>query len=249
MKYINKFKSPNYNFRKNSKIEFIIIHYTSINKINDTISYLCEDTNKVSAHYLIGQDGKVFSLVQEKFRAWHAGVAFWNNNIDINDSSIGIELDYSLNLPNNKFSNKMINSLILLLATLKKKYKIDNKNILGHSDVAPYRKIDPGPNFPWYKLYKNNLAFKINKKFQGKISILNSWFKKHKIKTNKKTAIFILSYIGYDTSKVIKNDRLFSSLIKVYQFRFLKRVYLGEIDKQTMKFLKLHLLNLLLTKK
>ena len=111
MKYVTKFRSPNYNSRKNSKIQLIIIHYTALKNIEDAISYLCNKEKKVSSHYLISQNGTIYNLVKDKFRAWHAGEAFWQDSTDINSISIGIELDYSPRGKNNKFSLKMINSL------------------------------------------------------------------------------------------------------------------------------------------
>ena len=104
MKYITKYKSPNYNSRKNSKISLIIIHYTALKNTKDAITYLCNKKNKVSSHYFISQNGSVYCLVQDEFRAWHAGQAFWQEITDINSISIGIELDYNPSAKNNKFS-------------------------------------------------------------------------------------------------------------------------------------------------
>ena len=133
-------------------------------------------------------------------RAWHAGLSYWNDHTDINSLSIGIELDYSFNKSNNKFSIKMMNSLCYLLDKLKKKYKIKSHNILGHSDISPFRKIDPGPKFPWIKLYKSNLVFDPNKKItKNNVNLIKTWFEKNKIFSTKKRTLFILAYFGYDT--------------------------------------------------
>ena len=94
MKLIHKFKSPNFDERTSNKINFIIIHYTAIKSITESIKYLCEKKNKVSAHYVISKKGSIYSLVSEKKRAWHAGQSYWNSIIDINSNSIGVELDY-----------------------------------------------------------------------------------------------------------------------------------------------------------
>ena len=119
MKYINKYKSQNYNSRNNSKIKLIIIHYTALENAPHAISYLCNKEKKVSSHYLISQNGIVYNLVDEKFRAWHAGEAFWQDKKDINKISVGIELDYSPYGKNNKFSLKMISSLKKLITLVK----------------------------------------------------------------------------------------------------------------------------------
>ena len=119
MKYITKYKSPNYNSRKNSKIKLIVIHYTALSNTKEAISYLCTKEKKVSAHYLISQDGVIYNLVNENFRAWHAGQSFWQDIVDINSFSIGIELDYNPNGKNNKFSSKMMSSLKKLILKIK----------------------------------------------------------------------------------------------------------------------------------
>ena len=149
MKLIHNFKSPNFNDRKSNNIEIIVIHYTALSSISKSLKYLCSKKNKVSSHYLISQTGKIYSLVSEKKRAWHAGQSYWRGNTDINAISIGIELDYSPSETNNKFSLKLNSALVFLLKKLLKKYKISTKNILAHSDIAPYRKKDPGEKFPW----------------------------------------------------------------------------------------------------
>ena len=157
MKYITKYKSPNYNSRNNSQIKLIIIHYTALKNTEEAISYLCKKKNKVSSHYLISQNGITYNLVNEKFRAWHAGEAFWQGFTDINSISIGIELDYNPYGNNNKFSSKMISELKNLIIKIQKKYKISKNNILGHSDIAPFRKIDPGKYFPWKVLSSSKI--------------------------------------------------------------------------------------------
>ena len=96
MKLINKFKSPNYDFRKKYSIKIIIIHYTALKNSDEALSYLCNSNNRVSSHFLISKSGDIFCLVDELKRAWHAGESYWKNITDINSNSIGIELDYSL---------------------------------------------------------------------------------------------------------------------------------------------------------
>lgn len=243
MKLIKKFKSPNFNLRKSKKILFIIIHYTALKNYKYAISHLCNPKKKVSSHFLITQSGNIFKLVDEKKRAWHAGLSYWNKFKDINSLSIGIELDYSFNKENNTFSEKMINSLTLLLKKLKKKYNIKNHNILGHSDISPYRKIDPGINFPWQKIDDTHLYFKSDKNLK-KIKL---WFKKNNIKSSQEIALFILSFIGYDTIKVKQNNQLLRKLIFAYQSHYLQSNCNGKLDSKTLDFLIYHLYNNLLT--
>ena len=247
MKYITKYKSPNYNSRKNSKIRLIIIHYTALENTLDAVSYLCNKEKKVSSHYLISQNGTVYNLVQEKFRAWHAGQAFWKEITDINSISIGIELDYNPNGKNNKFSLKMIYSLKKLIFKLQKNYKINKNSILAHSDIAPFRKLDPGKNFPWQSLSSSNLILNLKKLKKIEIKIMEKWFDNHHLKSKKHKIILALSLIGYDTREVYKNPKLYNKLVKAYRIRYLNSKDIIK-NKSIYNFLIKHLFNFMLTK-
>tara|TARA_B100000989_G_scaffold275150_1_gene234476 strand:+ start:608 stop:1354 length:747 start_codon:yes stop_codon:yes gene_type:complete len=247
MKYITKYKSPNYNSRNNSKIKLIIIHYTALKNSNEAISYLCMKEKKVSSHYLISQNGTIYNLVEDKFRAWHAGDAFWQDFIDINSISIGIELDYSPRGKNNKFSFKMINSLKKLILNLKRNYKINKNSIIAHSDIAPFRKKDPGKNFPWQSLISSKLVLSFKKLKKTELKIIEKWFENHNLKSKKQRIILALSLIGYDTRKVYKNTKLYNKLIYAYRVR-----YLNSEDKIANKSIYVvliaHLFSFMLTK-
>ncbi len=248
MKFINKFKSPNFNNRIYSKIKFIIIHYTALKNSKTAIQFLCDEKNKVSSHFLISQNGSIYSLVDIKKRAWHAGNSAWMNYRNINSYSIGIELDFSYEFKNNSYNYKMIASLKKLLKYLLIKYKLKNTNILGHSDIAPFRKIDPGPSFPWYKLSLSNLAFYPSFNNEIYLSFFKSWFKKYYFQTNKKKCIFILTCIGYDTKSAYKNTIMQKKILLAYQMHFMPGNVSGKFDEITTKCLMGHYLNLLLTK-
>ena len=247
MKYITKYKSPNYNSRNKSKIQLIIIHYTALSNSKEAISYLCSKENKVSAHYLISQDGEIYYLVNERFRAWHAGQSYWQDIVDINSFSIGIELDYNPNGKNNKFSIKMLYSLKKLILKLRKNYRINKNSILGHSDIAPFRKKDPGKNFPWQSLSSSRLILNLKKLKKIEIKIMEKWFNSHNLKLKKQKIILALSLIGYDTREVYKNSKLYNKLISAYRIR-----YLNSEDKIKNKSiyndLIKHLFNYMLTK-
>ena len=247
MKYITKYKSPNYDLRNNSKIQLIIIHYTALKNTLNAISYLCNKEKKVSSHYLISQNGTVYNLVEDKFRAWHAGQAFWQEITDINSISIGIELDYNPNGKNNKFSTQMIYSLKKLILKLQKNYKINKNGILAHSDIAPFRKLDPGKNFPWQSLSSSKLILNLRKLKKIEIKIMEKWFNIHNLKSKKQKIILAFSLIGYDTRSVNKNSKLYNKLINAYRIR-----YLNQDDKINNKSiyndLIKHLFNYVLTK-
>ena len=247
MKYITKYKSPNYNSRNNSRVELIIIHYTALKNTLEAISYLCKKENKVSSHYLISQNGTVYNLVEEKYRAWHAGQAFWHEITDINSISIGIELDYNPNGKNNKFSIKMIYSLKKLIRKLLKNYKINKNGILAHSDIAPFRKKDPGKHFPWQSLSSSNLVMSLKNLKKNEIKIMEKWFNNNNLKSKKQKTILALSMIGYDTREVYKNDKLYNKLIKAYRIRYLNRLDATNNESIYNTLIK-HLFNFLLTK-
>ena len=247
MKYITKYKSPNYNLRNNSKIQLIIIHYTALTNTSDTISYLCNKEKKVSSHYLISQNGTVYNLVKDKFRAWHAGQGYWQETIDINSVSIGIELDYNPRGKNNKYSLKMIYSLKKLILKLQKKYKINKNNILAHSDIAPFRKKDPGKHFPWQSLSSSNLVMSLKNLKKNEIKIMEKWFNNNNLKSKKQKTILALSLLGYDTREVYKNDILYCKLIRAYRIRYLNSEDIIK-KKSIYNTLIKHLFNFLLTK-
>tara|TARA_Y100000590_G_scaffold321166_1_gene363613 strand:+ start:255 stop:737 length:483 start_codon:yes stop_codon:yes gene_type:complete len=149
-------KSPNFDKRpKGTKIKSIIIHYTGMKTFEDAYKRLCDKNSKVSSHYLIGRDGKIINLVDEKNRAWHAGVSRWKGIDNLNNISIGIELEN----PGHEFgyipfSKKQMNALIFLCKKLKNKYEIEEDWVLGHSDISPDRKLDPGEKFNWNDIKK-----------------------------------------------------------------------------------------------
>jgi N-acetylmuramoyl-L-alanine amidase len=138
--------TTNFNLRKPN---FVIIHHTAQNSCEQTLKTFTTTKSQVSAHYVICKDGTVYHMLNDYLRAWHGGVAKWGNNTDINSSSIGIEID---NNGIDSFTVQQIDKLIILLSSLKKTYGIPAANFIGHSDIAPTRKVDPNVNFPWRRL-------------------------------------------------------------------------------------------------
>jgi len=149
--------SPNFNTKKRLKksIKFLIFHYTGMRSEKGAIKRLTSIQSEVASHYLIKRDGEIVTFVPDLYVAWHAGVSAWKKYNFLNQNSIGIEISNpGHQFGYKKFSSKQINSLIKLSKFLIKKYKINKKNILGHSDIAPLRKKDPGEKFPWEYLAK-----------------------------------------------------------------------------------------------
>ena len=147
------------NKRSPKDIKFIIFHYTGMKKESNAINRLTEENSKVSSHYLVKNNGEILTLVPDTYIAWHAGVSSWRSYKSLNKYSIGIEISNpGHNHKYKKFNFKQINSLIKLSKFLIKKYKIKSNFILGHSDVSPDRKKDPGEKFPWYYFSKKKIG-------------------------------------------------------------------------------------------
>jgi N-acetylmuramoyl-L-alanine amidase len=156
--------SPNFNIKKRSikQIKFLVFHYTGMKQESKAIERLINIQSQVSSHYFIKRNGKILEMVPDLYIAWHAGISRWGNNKLLNKQSIGIEISN----PGHRygyvnFSKNQIKSLIKLSKHLIKKYRIKKNCLLGHSDIAPDRKLDPGEKFPWKILSKKknrNLA-------------------------------------------------------------------------------------------
>ena len=196
------------------------------------IKKLTSFNSNVSCHYYITSSGKLIQMVPDLYTAWHAGKSKWKNKNSLNYNSIGIEISN----PGHKhgyreFSKKQIKTLIKISNYLIKKYKINKQNILGHSDVAPLRKMDPGEKFPWKFLYKNkigiwhNLRIKDLKFTRGKL-----------VEFNLKKFTNYLKYIGYNIQK--PNTYELKKIIRCFQMRFRPELIDGKLDLECLKISK-----------
>ena len=138
--------TTNFNLRKPN---YVVIHHTAQDSTAQTLKTFTLPRTQVSAHYVIGRDGRVYHMLNDYLRAWHGGAARWGNTTDLNSCSIGIELDNNGTEP---FAEPQIGSLLKVLAGLKKDYGIPAANFIGHADIAPTRKNDPSARFPWPRL-------------------------------------------------------------------------------------------------
>jgi N-acetylmuramoyl-L-alanine amidase len=153
MKFIDA-PSPNFGPRL-APPDMIVLHYTGMQSGGAALARLTDPAAKVSAHYLVEEDGRVFALVDEARRAWHAGVAFWRGATDINGLSVGVELvNPGHEFGYRAFPGAQISAVIDLIADIRSRWTIPDERILGHSDVAPARKSDPGELFAWKRLAK-----------------------------------------------------------------------------------------------
>lgn len=176
--------TTNFDLRKPN---FVVIHHTAQNACDQTLKTFTLERTKVSAHYVICKDGTVHHMLNDYMRAWHGGIGSWGNNTDLNSSSIGIEIDNNGFEP---FEPAQIQSLLKLLAQLKNKYQIPVDHFIGHSDIAPRRKVDPNIHFPWKTLFEKGYGIwfepDTNQPFPAGLSIKHA-----------------LSLVGYDTKDSI----------------------------------------------
>jgi len=227
--------SPNFNSKKRTykKIKFIIFHYTGMKKESEAIKKLTNIQSEVSSHYLIKNNGNILTLVPDLYEAWHAGKSSWKNYESLNQNSIGIEItNPGHEFGYKKFSKKQISSLLRLSKFLIKKCKINSKNILGHSDIAPQRKKDPGEKFPWEYLSKNKIGIWHTLNKQDLIK--NRKLKLSKIEEN----IFFRNLFKIGYSKKYPKDKgknkYLRELAKTFQRRFRQELVNGKIDQECL---------------
>ena len=229
--------SPNFSLpkRTNKKIKYIVIHYTGMKNESEAIKRLCNKSKSVSAHYFIRNNGEIINLVPDLYEAWHAGKSRWKNHKLLNKNSIGIEIhNPGHSYRYNNFSLKQLVSLKKLLKILIKKYKIELKNILGHSDIAPERKKDPGEKFPWKKIAKFNLAIwhNLNEKNLKKNRL-------KKLPENEEKKFFNYLYkFGYQKIKELNWNLNNKIITKAFQRRFRQDLINGIPDQECLLIIK-----------
>jgi N-acetylmuramoyl-L-alanine amidase len=195
------------------KPNFVIIHHTAQNSCAQTLTTFTLPRTQVSAHYVICKDGTVQHMLNDYLRAWHAGNGKWGNLTDINSSSIGIELDNNGFEP---FTEPQINNLLVVLKALKKKYNIPTANFIGHSDIAPTRKVDPNRFFPWQQLAQNGFG---------------NWYDTTAVQVpDAFNAVQALRIIGYDTRDSI-------AAIKAFKLHFVQQDSIAIINDADRKII------------
>ena len=228
--------SPNFDDRAvGTEVTLLVLHYTGMASGAAALERLCDGAAKVSAHYMIEEDGQVYCLVNEDKRAWHAGVSSWEGQRDINSLSIGIELvnpghdgeDYKGNY--RAFPEGQMAALIPLCQDIVSRHNIRPWHILGHSDVAPARKIDPGELFDWQRLSGEGIGIwpAVEKKLPASEDVAD---------IQKKLAEY-----GYDIAPTGIYDDQTRAVVSAFQRHFRPTNYSGTIDQQTAMILD-HLL-------
>lgn len=209
-------RSPNFNSRDGTPVDMLVIHYTGMQTCLEALERLCDPEAEVSAHYLIEEDGKVHQLVDETERAWHAGVSSWRGKTDINNRSVGIELvNPGHEWGYREFPVPQMKSLIHLAKQIVDRHDIPARNVVGHSDVAPARKLDPGEFFDWPTLARNGLGI---------------WPDGENLPDACETydVMRYLADIGYD----IDNE---PAAIAAFQRHFRRRRFDGKADEETRR--------------
>ena len=224
--------SPNFDIKKrnNSKVKYLVFHYTGMKSENAAIKRLTNESSKVSCHYFIKNNGQIIRIVPDLYVAWHAGISSWKKDKFINSNSIGIEISNpGHNHGYKNFNQKQVSSIIYLSKKLKKKYKIKKENILGHSDIAPLRKKDPGEKFPWKLLGKKKLSLwhSLSEKNCKKL---------RSIKLNDSKNFFQLLFkFGYkSTNNLHKRIKIY----KNFQRRFRPQLISSIVDEESYSILK-----------
>ena len=206
--------SPNFDERPDgTTIDMLVLHYTGMQTAKAAVERLCDAEARVSAHYLIHEDGRVLQMVEENSRAWHAGAAWWRGNSDINGRSIGIELvnpghEFGLR----SFPEKQMKALVELALDILHRYSIPARNVVGHSDVAPRRKYDPGEMFDWLGLSRLG------------IGIWPEGAAPHEMEVKKAT--ILLKTFGYETIDMDKT-------LQAFQRHYRPSKIDGELDPET----------------
>jgi N-acetylmuramoyl-L-alanine amidase len=203
--------SPNWDSRA-LPVSMVVLHYTGMPTAEEALQRMCDPQAKVSAHYMIDEDGTVTRLVEEDKRAWHAGRSFWRGISDINSASVGIELvNPGHEWGYRPFTDAQMDALVPLLADICDRHGVDAANVVGHSDVAPARKDDPGELFDWERLAAYGLALRRPK---PRIALLY----------DEPSAFYLaLERFGYD----ISDGR---AAVRAFQRRWRPRRIDGEID-------------------
>ena len=232
---IEHFYSPNFDVikRKKENIKFLVFHYTGMKTEKSALKRLSNRNSKVSSHYFIKKNGTIINLVPDLYVSWHAGISFWKKVKKLNKYSIGIEIHNPGHQYGYKsFNKKQINSIKYLSLKLAKKYNIKREHYLGHSDISPDRKKDPGEKFPWEFLSRYHIGIwhSLDKKT----------LKKYRLKKidNLENKIFLnnLTKIGYYL-KINKINSI-SFAIKAFQRRFRPQLINGKIDLECLKISK-----------
>lgn len=211
---IRRRPSPNCNDRR-TPIDMVVLHYTGMQSAAAALDRLCDSAAQVSAHYVVEEDGSAWQLVDEERRAWHAGVSFWAGATDINDRSVGIEIvNPGHEFGYRPFPEPQMAAVEALLAGILARHGISPARVVGHSDVAPSRKQDPGELFDWHRLARAGLSVWPDDTPAAPADETN--------------APRLLAEIGYDPAAPL------ADVVTAFQRRFVPSGVTGRLDAETL---------------
>ena len=228
--------SPNHDERTLA-VSLLVLHYTGMETGSEALERMCDPKAKVAAHYMVEEDGRIFRLVDESRRAWHAGLSSWNGETDINSTSIGIEIvngGHDFGLPD--FPSEQIKAVISLCQDVMKRNNISDFGVVAHSDIAPTRKQDPGEKFPWAKLADANIGIWPEVKTKDQRILLS---KQDNHENQIKRVQGALKYLGYGIGVNGNLDSATLSVIETFQRRYRPFKVDGLLDVETLALLTL----------
>lgn len=218
--------SPNFNDRK-SPIDMLVLHYTGMQTAQDALARMCDPEAQVSAHYMVWEDGRIAQLVGEDKRAWHAGVSRWQGDDDLNSRSIGIEIvngGHDWPLPDGSlppYPEAQIEALIALCTGILQRWTIPQSRIVGHSDIAPARKEDPGEHFPWNRLAQAGIGLWPKSDNSAEMPDMS-----------REQLVSYLSQIGYAVESN-SPDHVVKDALRAFQRRWVPGTVTGDADIAT----------------
>ena len=234
---IISYPSPNFNARPlGSIIDILVIHHTVFPTAEESLLCLSNPDTEVSSHYLVAESGEIFSLVDEKLRAWHGGVSYWRGQSNVNNSSIGIELVNTGPDASGvcvSFVERQMQSLIELIQDILSRYSILAVNVVGHSDIAPTRKEDPGHAFDWQRLFNHGIGLWPDCVIDENLPILKRGDQGDSVLTLQKN----FSRYGYEIKCHGHYDYLTEYVVIAFQRHFRQTKMTGEADCETQSYL------------
>ena len=224
--------SPNFGARRNDRaVDMLVLHYTGCPSAESALLWMCSQEAQVSAHYLVDEDGEIVQLVDEAARAWHAGASCWAGERDINSCSIGIEIQNPGPLEGElaPYPDAQIEAVVALARDIAHRHGIAPHRIVGHSDIAPARKADPGEHFPWARLAEAGLGLwvepvALDVDAQGGVDVA--------------AAQGLLRKLGYGMDVSGQQDEATREVIRAFQRHWRPSRVDGELDVSTMMTLE-----------
>ena len=236
---VERVASPNFNERKHP-LDMLVLHYTGMATGEDALERMCDPEAEVSAHYMVWEDGRITQLVEEDKRAWHAGVASWQGQQDLNSRSIGIEIvngghDFrapDCSLP--PYPRPQIHALLDLVHDILGRHAIPATRILGHSDIAPLRKQDPGEHFPWERLARAGISLWPD--FDGTTKeVIGKGLERGTSGSSVWRLQTMLSEIGYGFDVTDIYGEACEKVVTAFQRRWLPEQVTGQADLNTLR--------------